>query len=77
MLRTITRTVLWCFFVAALVFTWRHFALFGQVVYSMTFDPQEHFPYGFVLGTICPFMVPTLFFLGLIFSFELTNKVIK
>jgi len=77
MITTIFRTVLWCFFVAALVFTWQHFALSGQVLHSMISDPHEHFPYGFVIGTQLPFMLPTLFVLGVIAIFELTYKMIK
>jgi hypothetical protein len=71
MFRTIIRTVLWCLLVAGLVFTFQYFVMFGSVISSMIFDPQEHFPYGFVLGIACPMMIPVLCILGAIFAVEL------
>ncbi len=73
----ISRSVLWFLFAVSLLFSWEHFALTGTVLHSMTSDPQPHFPYGFVIGTVLPFMLPTLFVLGAIIVLEFVNLLTK
>ncbi len=73
----ISRSVLWFLFAVSLLFSWKEFALTGTVLHSMISDPQPHFPYGFLIGTILPFMIPTLFVLGAIIVFEFVNLLTK
>ena len=73
----ISRLVLWFLFAVSLLFSWKEFALTGTVLHSMISDPQPHFPYGFVIGTVLPFMLPTLFVLGAIIVLEFVNLLTK